>query len=568
MTILRQEVKIYVTGAQQAEKELKGVAGAGKGIEAAAVSSAVKLNILGREITGAAASADKMRDSVKKAETGVLAVGKSTSAASGAMSMLRKAAELIPGVELGTIFAAAATGAAMLASELFGASDAAMALAKSGDVLTEGAVAEAMKVDDLTDGMDRYARAMGLANAKAMTFLEHQRALRSIATGETKDVGVEFKRTEALAEELAALNEYLKVAIYAGTAEDKLSRLRTEIAVKTDELLAQDMETRILMSGPSQDKTAGWFAAAAADARKAEASGAKAGARKQRPGRIDARDKVADFAGASAIPGFGSPSPDFAGASVVPGFGDMESDSAFIAKRLSESRDARLAAMQKAIADSERIGVLGPFQREDTPPSIVAMLTASDAEREKFSADMEFASSATQSTFAGMGSNIATAHGMLEGLGKGFAQAAAATIILGGGFKRAANEMLKGLAVQALGQALWEGAMGTASLGMAFLGHPGALASAEAHFQAAGMFGVIAAGAALGAAGTGGFRSRGGGGASASAAGTNPYQGSAQGGTVVNVMIGGEVVTRGVQVETRRQSLRGGISEPRMAMAT
>lgn len=53
----------------------------------------------------------------------------------------------------------------------------------------------------------------------------------------------------------------------------------------------------------------------------------------------------------------------------------------------------------------------------------------------------------------------------------------------------------------------------------------------------------------------------GGGGGSASAAGTNPYQSQSQAPTQVTVIIGEEVVTRGVRVAERRQAMRGGISE-------
>ena len=77
---------------------------------------------------------------------------------------------------------------------------------------------------------------------------------------------------------------------------------------------------------------------------------------------------------------------------------------------------------------------------------------------------------------------------------------------------------------------------------------------------------------ALGADKIGGKGSAGGGGggagAGASAAGTNPFGPGGQSQTNVTVVIGGEVVTRGVQVETRRQELRGGMSEGRLARAS
>lgn len=153
--------------------------------------------------------------------------------------------------------------------------------------------------------------------------------------------------------------------------------------------------------------------------------------------------------------------------------------------------------------------------------------------------------------------------GMLEGLGQGMANAAAATIIAGKGFKAAAHEMLEALAIQAGGQALWEAAMAIASLAM--FNYP----AAAMHGEAAGMFAAIAVGGALGAAGTRG----GGGGRAHSSASTstpslmNPYAGNNGGDTHVTVILGTEVVTRGVKTQTRKEERRGGISEGRMARA-
>jgi hypothetical protein len=261
----------------------------------------------------------------------------------------------------------------------------------------------------------------------------------------------------------------------------------------------------------------------------------------------------------------------FSGASGVPGFRGMQSDAAFARSRYLEGAERNVKAMGEAAAYRERMlagSQFGP-DREAELPSFMSMLTADADEKAKFHADLAEASESTKAVFGEMGAAISDAGGMLTGFGKGMAHAAAATLLTGAGFKKAANHMLQGLAIQALGQALFEAAMGTASLGMAFLGHPGAGPAAAAHFQAAGMFGAIAAGAALGVGATGGFSKGGaGGGSSSAAAGTNPYQGTGGGSTQVVVMIGGEVVTRGVQVETRKQAQRGGISEPRMAMAS
>jgi hypothetical protein len=71
----------------------------------------------------------------------------------------------------------------------------------------------------------------------------------------------------------------------------------------------------------------------------------------------------------------------------------------------------------------------------------------------------------------------------------------------------------------------------------------------------------------VGGGATGGG-SGGGGGGRSSAANTNPFAPAGGGATNVTVVIGGEVVTRGVQVETRRQEMRGGVAASRMARAS
>lgn len=543
MSIVRTEVQIDVTGAEQAERELKAVERAERGIATASAPASAGLNSIGRAMTGAAVSADKMKASVKQAETGVLAVGKSTSIASGAMTMLRKAAELIPGMELGTMFAAAATGVALLASKLFGAADAAAAMAKSGNVLNESMVAEAMHVKNLTDGLDRYARAMGLADAKAMTFLEHQRALKSIATGETKDVGVEYQKTEKLAEKLAALDKKLRVAVFAGTPEDELVKLRAEIARDTDILIAQDMETRILSAPASTDRTKEWFSRAFQAKKKQD----EAEARKPGPKDFDSGDPWwyrertrAALDAADAERARKNRERDFVG----PGFAYPRSD------------DEKLGP-----------GSFGGYQPQGpqrAAPLMSAMAQMGDSFTGTFDRMAAGATDAAGIMVQAIGT-ITTALGSMM-----------TNLIISGdagakGLKKMAGNALAGVSAQAFGFAVFlEAAALAAALSGPILGWsaPG-LATAGAVMAGAGaalgvtarMLGADQIGAARGGA-------KGGGGAPASAAGTNPFGGTGNQQTQVVVYIGSEVVTRGVQTETRRTALRGGITEGRMAMAS
>lgn len=138
--------------------------------------------------------------------------------------------------------------------------------------------------------------------------------------------------------------------------------------------------------------------------------------------------------------------------------------------------------------------------------------------------------------------------------------------------KRIAGEMTAGLSAQAFSYAVLFGAMAVA---FALMPPPFDVYAVPAGIGAGVMAGAGAALAvtarALGAEPVGGAAKKGSSSAGkSSGSGTSlssPYKPDV-GETKVTVIIGGEVVTRGVKTETRRQNLRGGITEGRMAMAT
>ena len=146
--------------------------------------------------------------------------------------------------------------------------------------------------------------------------------------------------------------------------------------------------------------------------------------------------------------------------------------------------------------------------------------------------------------------------------------AAAAALLTGKSFKRAANDLLKSLAVQAAGEAIWQTAQGIGATALAAFGNPAAAASAAAHFKSAAVFAGLAVAFGGGAMATGGMGSSGGGrGASAgggsgmaSAAGTNPYRSESSAPQPIHIHIGAETVTRVVDGERRREARRDGIS--------
>jgi hypothetical protein len=182
----------------------------------------------------------------------------------------------------------------------------------------------------------------------------------------------------------------------------------------------------------------------------------------------------------------------------------------------STFEDAKLAiaAHYRGLAEAET--------QAETDRLVSLMLARADANIAiaKMQADAESAISASlaaerQATFGRMSAAA-------EGFGASMANAAAATIIFGEGFAVVAQAALEGLAVQAGGEALMEGARAVAAFAT-YLFNPfnvAALASSKTHLVAAAGFAAIAGGAALGAnaLGTG----AGGGGAGAAGAGAPP----------------------------------------------
>lgn len=94
-------------------------------------------------------------------------------------------------------------------------------------------------------------------------------------------------------------------------------------------------------------------------------------------------------------------------------------------------------------------------------------------------------------------------------LNKGVAEAAVGALFLGDSFSEALNQVFKGIFKEAAVLALMELAKGVAAQATTW-GVPNP--SAILHYKAAGMFGLIAGGAAIGASATGGLKGGGGGG--------------------------------------------------------
>jgi hypothetical protein len=138
--------------------------------------------------------------------------------------------------------------------------------------------------------------------------------------------------------------------------------------------------------------------------------------------------------------------------------------------------------------------------------------------------------------------------------------------------RKTIGQALGGISAQAFGYATLLTALGTAaSLGLVGLPAAPGLFSAAGVMAAAGAALALSA-RAMGASGvgasSGGGRGGGarGGESTPSAASTAPRSDRQSGPQPVIVYIGEDVVTRGVTSSARRQDMRGGIAEPRLAV--
>jgi hypothetical protein len=250
------------------------------------------------------------------------------------------------------------------------------------------------------------------------------------------------------------------------------------------------------------------------------------------------------------------------------GIGGMAGESYDASAEAARARAQEMADFQ--IAQDQRNAMMMAHTQgapgEPAVPSIFSMLTASDEEKAAFDQQMADAGAGIRSIYAETQRLAEDGKGMLAGLGKGLSTAAAASLLTGKSFKHAANELLKSLAVQAAGQAIWETALGVGSLAMAAMGNPTAGASAALHFKAAGMFGVLAASFAGGASMTGGMRDGGGssagagGGGSSAAVGTGGGGGRGEAPVYVSVQIGEEPVASIMRRSNEREARRGGMN--------
>lgn len=603
MGFTRTEIRVEVTGAEEGARAMRGLAAAEDKVSESAIRERLSVQdaeqAIVRKVRAEQAAKQAIEDALKPTtemtkQTGLLA--KAGELASSGLTMLRKAAEIIPGMELGTIIAGVAAGVYALYKAFGPATDATdkqtaafkaqaaaardLAAAQRGLLRGEigaGAAALRQTLDRLGPGVTPEAQDQVIRLAALRQQAERardeaiQRSVRR-AGGLVPVSDAEQQRIEALQ---AERNKLIEQAQERDGADFKLSfKERSALAVQ-----AQAFQVEIDKIRDEANKAADWKLSevvnqttadlanldrqlrgfgAGGPAPRAEGGGGRAGG-----GRVASMPTVP---GPTTTPMFSiAPAP---GEDLTPrGIDNVVSLDAWKAKRAAEA-----AAQAQEVINQRNNMMAGHATPAGVPampevPSLLKMMTASDEERAAFDQQMADAGAGIKGLYSETQRLADDGVNMLSGLGRGLSQAAAASLLTGKSFRAAANELLKSLAVQAAGQAIWETALGIGSLAMAAMGTPGALASAGLHFKAAGVFAGLSAAFAGGAGLTGGMRGGGGGGASAgggggmaSAAGTNPYQPSQRAPQPIVIQIGAEVVTRVVDGERRREARRDGIT--------
>ncbi len=147
-------------------------------------------------------------------------------------------------------------------------------LAGQGIRVKESMLTAKLGVDDLSDGIDRYAKKLGVANGEMLTFLERKRGVAAIASGEVKDVNVEEKKTEILFDKIQQLEAQLRRGVEArrlaeaiGTgsrgrpmmSDAQIAKMGEDIQLLKMDMLEQDALAR-QMKRPGPTPVEQWLA--------------------------------------------------------------------------------------------------------------------------------------------------------------------------------------------------------------------------------------------------------------------------------------------------------------------
>lgn len=564
MTIRRTEFEVSVKGADATAKAFDSVATAEARMTGAAGVSSAALERQER-------AQEKARESAKRLQAEIAAVAQPLNAgkvaAEGfgkAFTLINRAAYLLPGFGFAGILLAIGNAASWMAEQFTGGTKATAIQDAALREYTRTVEAATKAVRELGQAQTAAGRsAIGGALGIDPRALSGQARIDAARLGQQRDAldaaqkridaeyGALAARERSIRERAAALSDAAQGGIRAGMF-GMAAELERDAAAVGASRRALDEEVRQLQSRETDyARTLERLRGLAAPTTAPRAAGGRpAASREQAMGDM-----------AFALPG----------RTVTAGEAVQRARAAWgeagVIARAEEERRAREQA--DALERMQGLGLMaaGHAMPEAAPqaPSLLSVLTADDEERARFEADMETASAGVQRMYAATQEAADGARQLGQSMGLGLSNAAAAALLTGGSFRKLANDVLKSIAVQAAGLAIFETAKGLGNLALAAFGVPNAAAAASLNFQSAAMYGAVATVAGIGAGATGGLRSGGSAravsvGAAPSMGGTSQYGGGSGGATVVQVYISGEQVTRAVRVEQSRQRMTGGIT--------
>lgn len=329
--------------------------------------------------------------------------------------------------------------------------------ATSVKLITEDLVKAKTGLDDLTGGLDDFARSLGLANEKSLTFLERAQGLQAVLNGGSQNRAAAEAKAK---QDYADIVKTRAALVMSPDSADLQAQLRF---LEQDLALQEKLQKQFAIINGDRANDGSVDARALKPTGKPKTSGG--GGRRQAAQPVGGTFFGLDRTAAGVASGLAA----------GPAFGPADDP---VARQL-----AALSA-QPATFDA----------------ATASINAYADAQARAF--DIELAQQYLDVLNAG-----------LDQFGQGIAASAANAILFGESFTKGVNQAMKALAAQALAQSLFEGAAAVGSLAM------GNIPAAIKHGEAAALYAGVAAFAALGAAATGGLRSGGGGAGAAGGAG-------------------------------------------------
>jgi hypothetical protein len=614
--IARTEIEVSITGAVQAEQQLQSVADAEREVGADGARASAGVDQLASSMRAIEQEGRRVNAGLGSVSSGLDGARDRLSSTLSAFNDLGDAFRLVgAGLAGGALFGGFADIAEVvgLMGDKFGLTALRVdQMAASQRTLSAELVARKLEVEDLGDAVDRYARSLGLASQAQLTFRERQEALRKVAAGEVTSMELQDAQAAKLTDALAAANERLEAfrrnrVDFVGeiTAAGGERQFEAALQGRIDRLKADlDRINRTQLGLLGRKGADPWmdavkdYGSAIVERAKVAVAVTKVGLQQQAQqwsrfladtmAKMQQPPAGAEANGARRV----AAKPEQTLGDIISGISGQESPlrqmetAALGGITEAGSREdmlARLFGPPQEEQDVVRERLVGPIRTAleegryiaETLYGEVASILAAEPEESPFSGMLE----GMRTSVSQMAAEAQNVGGIMSSVVSTFTSGVGTMVtnlIVAGeagakSVRKTIGQALAGISAQAFGYATLLTALGTAaSIGIVGLPAAPGLFAAAGVMAAAGTALALSA-RAMGAGavgGSGASRSSGarGGESTPSAASTAPRSDRQAGPQPVIVYIGEDVVTRGVTSSARRQDMRGGIAEPRLAV--